>query len=160
MMKIDNIEWSIIGHIHTPYVDSVPPQPETDSPEDFFISIGEEYLAGIEELDRFTYVYILFLFHRSISSTGSLEVHLPWLHGESIGVFASRSPQRPNPIGLSVAKVLEIEENRIFIDAIDVFDGTPVLDIKPYMHSLDAKNDANNGWMTKEVMKRIKAYSP
>jgi len=159
-MRIDDINWKIIGTIHTPYVNSVPPQPESGSLEDFYITIDDAYLAGIKELHQFEYVNILFLFHRNESCENSLKVQLPWLNGESIGVFASRTPHRPNPIGLSVAKVLKVEDNRIFLDSIDVFDGTPVLDIKPYMHALDCKVDANNGWMTEEVIKKIQQFSP
>jgi tRNA-Thr(GGU) m(6)t(6)A37 methyltransferase TsaA len=150
----------VIGRIHTPYVDSVPAQPESSSSEDFYIIIDDSYLAGIMGLHQFRYIYILFLFHYNKSSTNTLEVDLPWLDGKSVGAFASRTPNRPNPIGLSIAKVLKIENNKIFLDSIDVFDGTPLLDIKPYMRVLDAKNDANNGWMTKEVMKKIQQFSP
>jgi tRNA-Thr(GGU) m(6)t(6)A37 methyltransferase TsaA len=159
-MKIDEIKWNVIGNAHTPYVDEVPAKPESDAPDDFFIEIKKEYVSGIKDLDQFSYAHILFLFDRVQPSTESLEVKLPWLEGDSIGVFATRAPNRPNPIGLSVAKVLSVQGNRIYIDAIDVFDGTPVMDIKPYMQSFDAKQDGNDGWMTKEVMRKIQQFSP
>jgi len=63
-----------------------------------------------------------------------------------IGLFASRSPQRPNPIGLSIVRVKEINGNEITISGIDAYNGTPLLDIKPYIQFLDSKEDANNGW--------------
>ncbi len=71
----------------------------------------------------------------------------PWAPEMEIGVFASRSPNRPNPIGLSIVKIKKIINNIIYISGIDAFDGTPVLDIKPYLKDLDAKCDANYGWV-------------
>lgn len=158
MIEIDDVKWNEIGILHTPYVDSVPPQPTAGSPEDFYIAMDAAYLSGIKGLEQFRYIYILFLFHRLQPNKESLQVQLPWLSG-SIGVFASKAPQRPNPIGLSVAKILRTESNKIFLESVDVFDGTPVLDIKPYMRQLDAKDDSNNGWMTEQVMKKIKHHS-
>jgi tRNA-Thr(GGU) m(6)t(6)A37 methyltransferase TsaA len=64
-----------------------------------------------------------------------------------VGVFASRSPTRPNPIGLSVVRIKRIEGNVIHVSGLDVFDGTPLLDIKPYIDELDVKKDANLGWV-------------
>jgi tRNA-Thr(GGU) m(6)t(6)A37 methyltransferase TsaA len=158
-MKINDIKWNIIGSVHTPYVDKVPAKPDSRSSDDFFLEIKEEYLPGIKDLNQFSYAHILFLFNRNQPSTESLEIRLPWLEGDGLGVFATRSPNRPNPIGLSVAKVLRIQGNRIYIDAIDIFDDTPILDIKPYMQSFDAKQDGNDGWMTKEVLKKIQQFS-
>ena len=71
----------------------------------------------------------------------------PWAEGKRVGVFSSRSPLRPNPIGLSVVRVKSIVENRIYTSGLDVFDGTPLLDIKPYIKDLDSKTDANYGWV-------------
>jgi tRNA-Thr(GGU) m(6)t(6)A37 methyltransferase TsaA len=71
----------------------------------------------------------------------------PWADGKKVGVFASRSPVRPNPIGLSVVRIKNIVENRIYTSGLDAFDGTPLLDIKPYIKDLDSKSDANYGWI-------------
>jgi len=70
-----------------------------------------------------------------------------WANGIVTGVFASRSPLRPNPIGLSVVRVKDIQDNVIHTSGLDVFDGTPLLDIKPYIKDLDVKTDANYGWV-------------
>jgi tRNA-Thr(GGU) m(6)t(6)A37 methyltransferase TsaA len=72
----------------------------------------------------------------------------PWAPQMEIGVFASRSPNRPNPIGISVVKIKRIVKNIIYISGIDAFDGSPVLDIKPYLNILDVKPDANFGWVS------------
>ena len=76
-----------------------------------------------------------------------MDVSPPWANGLRVGLFASRSPLRPNPIGLSVVRVKGIENNRVYTSGLDVFDGTPLLDIKPYINDLDSKCDANNGWV-------------
>ena len=77
----------------------------------------------------------------------SMLVIPPWSDGKEIGLFASRSPVRPNPIGVSIVKLLKINKNEIFTSGLDVFDGTPLLDIKPYVKDLDSKEDANYGWI-------------
>jgi len=71
----------------------------------------------------------------------------PWANGKQVGVFASRSPVRPNSIGISVVLVKRIDNNEIFISGLDAYDGTPLLDIKPYINDLDVKYDANYGWI-------------
>ncbi len=71
----------------------------------------------------------------------------PWTDGHEVGVFASRSPIRPNPIGISIVKIKKIIKDTIHTTGLDVFDGTPLLDIKPYIKDLDSKNDANYGWI-------------
>ena len=71
----------------------------------------------------------------------------PWVNEKKVGIFASRSPVRPNPIGLSIVRIKDIVENKIYTSGLDVFDGTPLLDIKPYIKDLDDKADANYGWI-------------
>ncbi len=71
----------------------------------------------------------------------------PWAGGVNVGVFASRSPDRPNHIGLSIVHIKRIINNEILTSGLDAFDGTPVLDIKPYIKDLDVKSDANYGWI-------------
>ena len=80
----------------------------------------------------------------------SMTVSPPWTGGARVGVFASRSPVRPNSIGLSIVRIKKIIDNKVFTSGLDVFDGTPLLDIKPYIKDLDSKSDANYGWI-KEI---------
>ena len=77
----------------------------------------------------------------------SLKVIPPWTDQE-VGLFASRSPYRPNPLGLSVVKLLRQRSNRLFTSDLDIFDGTPLLDLKPYLQELDSKADADYGWLS------------
>lgn len=135
-----------IGTIRTPYSDKAPYQPDREAEGPFFIELDADLKDGLFKLDSFRYIYVLFYCHQQDQPFQTL-VTPPWAKGERVGLFASRSPRRPNPIGLSIVRIKRIEDNRIYISGIDALDGTPLLDIKPYSMSLDAKNDANNGWI-------------
>ena len=135
-----------IGVIHTPYTDTAPYQPIVDDEGEFFIEVYSKYSKGLTELDSFRYVYIIYYIHR-LTRRVTMEVSPSWAHGLQIGLFASRSPLRPNPIGLSIVKIEKIDKNKIFTSGLDVFDGTPFLDIKPYIKDLDSKCDADYGWI-------------
>jgi tRNA-Thr(GGU) m(6)t(6)A37 methyltransferase TsaA len=140
------IELKPIGIIHTPYTSSAPYQPVSDETGDFHIVIDPCYEAGLDRLSAFRYIYVLYFVHRVERDT-SMVVSPPWAGGVKVGVFASRSPVRPNRIGLSVVQVKGIEKNAIITSGLDAFDGTPVFDIKPYIRDLDSKSDANYGWI-------------
>ena len=140
------ITFKAIGVIHTPYTNTAPYQPITDDEGKFFIEVYSKYSKGLFELDSFRYMYVIYYIHR-LTKRVAMEVSPPWTHGLQIGLFASRSPIRPNPIGLSIAKIEKIDKNKIFTSGLDVFDGTPLLDIKPYVKDLDSKCDADYGWI-------------
>lgn len=135
-----------IGYIYTPYREQAPFQPQKNATGDFFILLDKQYTDGLKELSTFKYIYVLFYLNKTIRGT-KMEVRPSWSHNKEVGVFASRSPNRPNPIGLSIVALHKIEGNRLYISGIDAFNGTPVLDIKPYIDELDAKKDANFGWI-------------
>lgn len=136
-----------IGEVRTPYTDWAPRQPvERDAGEGRFrLVLLPEYVEGLRDLERFTHVYVLSCMDRA-SGPAPLIVAPPWAGGRTVGVFASRSPARPNSIGLSVVRLIRVEGNEVFVSPIDLFDHTPLLDIKPYFKDLDAKPDANHGW--------------
>ena len=141
-----SISFKAIGTIHTPYFDlNTPHQPIPDAPGDFWIALNPDYASALETLQTFNYIYILYYLDQATPSTEML-TRSPWAPELEIGLFASRSPQRPNPIGLSIVKLKEIQGNELVISGIDAYNGTPLLDIKPYMRFLDSKEDANNGW--------------
>jgi len=135
-----------IGVIRTPYTDNAPYQPLDKDEGDFRITVDSKYADGLYKLDKFHYIYVIYFIHH-IQQKLSMEVSPPWTDGMKIGVFASRSPVRPNPIGLSIVRIKHIVDNEIHTSGLDVFDGTPLLDIKPYIKDLDAKTDANYGWI-------------
>jgi tRNA (Thr-GGU) A37 N-methylase len=76
-----------------------------------------------------------------------MSVSPSWTPGRNVGLFSSRSPVRPNPLGLSIVEVKRVTGNEVFTSGLDTFDGTPLLDIKPYIKDLDSKDDANYGWL-------------
>jgi len=137
-----------IGMIHTPYHDKAPYQPVETDEGDFRVEVFPEYQEGLQDVDTFTYIYLLYFIDR-LNRKVSMKVEPIWAGEIEVGLFASRSPLRPNPIGLSVVRVLGVKGNTITTSGLDVFDGTPLLDIKPYIRDLDTKADANYGWIEK-----------
>lgn len=135
-----------IGVIRTPYIDAAPHQPVDGDPGEFRIVLEEEYVEGLLELEKFRYIYVVFYIDR-VKRRPSMTVIPPRGRGFKVGLFASRSPARPNPIGISVVRLKKISGNEIFISGLDAFDKTPLLDIKPYIKELDSKNDAGCGWL-------------
>ena len=122
----------------------------------------------IESLNEYEYLWIIFIFHQNTNSSRKLKLELlseqegskknlsnvkskvkvPRLNSQKVGLFATRTPHRPNPIGLSVVKLHKIEGNRIYIGGLDLVDYTPVLDIKPYIPTYDAITDARGKYST------------
>jgi len=139
--------YNSIGIIRTPYTDSAPYQPIADDQGLFKLIIDPKYSEALLLLESFTYIYVIFSLDKVKIAIGKNIINPPWASGMNIGVFASRSPNRPNPIGISIVKIHKIIDNTILISGIDAFDGSPILDIKPYLKDLDAKCDANYGWV-------------
>ena len=143
-----NLTVTPIGTIHTPYTPekhNAPFQSVENDDGEFFVEVYPEHTQRLDKLETFTYIYLLYWLDR-VNKTPKQLVNPPWIKNK-VGLFASRSPNRVNPIGLSVVKVKQIKENRIEISGIDAYDNTPLLDIKPYIKDLDAKLDANYGWL-------------
>ncbi|MBB3103964.1 tRNA (N6-threonylcarbamoyladenosine(37)-N6)-methyltransferase TrmO [Azomonas macrocytogenes] len=106
---------------------------------------------ALEGLEQVSHVWLLFLFHQTLESQPRLRVRPPRLGGNRmVGVFATRSTHRPNGIGQSVVKLERIEPGRLWLSGIDLLDGTPVLDIKPYVPYADALPNAHNGMAERE----------
>jgi tRNA (adenine37-N6)-methyltransferase len=142
--------FSPIGTIETPYIDSAPFQPQIDDLEEFRLVLNPSFEKGLRYLETFSHIYVIYFLNRNTE-----HVHLTqrphWLGNDgpegNFGVFATRSPERPNPIGLSVVQIKKIVGNVVYTSGLDAFSGTPLLDIKPYIRDLDAKDTANNGWV-------------
>ncbi|MFP4079118.1 MAG: tRNA (N6-threonylcarbamoyladenosine(37)-N6)-methyltransferase TrmO [Ectothiorhodospira sp.] len=135
-----------IGTIHSPFTElaGMPIQPAGSRGVKGTIAVLEEYRAGLKDLDGFSHAILLYLFHRSQGF--SLEV-VPFMDSESRGLFATRAPKRPNPIGLSIVRLERIEDGILHILNVDVLDGTPLLDIKPYVPEFDHQTDVRTGWL-------------
>ncbi|MBI2387958.1 MAG: tRNA (N6-threonylcarbamoyladenosine(37)-N6)-methyltransferase TrmO [Elusimicrobia bacterium] len=106
--------------------------------------LPEHSLAGLE---RFSHVWLISYFHLNTNKTVRPKIHPPRLKGESVGLFASRSPHRPSPIGLSLARLVRIEGATLHLAGIDLVDGTPILDVKPYIPEWDSVPHASPGWV-------------
>jgi len=109
------------------------------------LEIFKEFEPGLKDIDGFSHLIIIFTFHKS--TQGNLYAHPP-RDGKKRGVFATRSPDRPNPIGMTIVKLLKREGNILTVSGIDMIEGTPILDIKPYTRS-DLKEEAAFGWLNK-----------
>lgn len=110
---------------------------------------------ALEGLEKFSHIWLVFVFHQNKVSRYHAKVHPPRLGGESMGVFATRSPHRPNPIGLSLVELVRIEGDSLILAGADLVDGTPILDIKPYLPEVESKPEARTGWLNKAEKKQI-----
>lgn len=112
------------------------------------LTIAKEFLPehSLAGLDRFTHVWLLSYFHLNTNKMVRPKIHPPRLKGESVGLFASRSPHRPSPIGLSLARLVKVDGATVHLAGIDLVDGTPILDIKPYIPEWDSVPHASGGW--------------
>ncbi|MCJ8173005.1 tRNA (N6-threonylcarbamoyladenosine(37)-N6)-methyltransferase TrmO [Clostridium botulinum] len=133
---MNTIKLNPIGYIKSPFknLEDIPPQNIYAKDKKALIEIKEELVEGLKDLDKNSHIIILFYFNKSKDC--DLITKTPW-SDEKKGVFSTRSPRRPNPIGLSIVKLIEIDHNKIIIKGIDMLDGTPVLDIKPYSKELN-----------------------
>jgi len=132
-----------IGIIHSPYKSrkECPPQGRE---EICWVEIFEKYLEGLKDMDGFSHLILLYWLHSA--KNYSLLVNTPW-DSKPHGVFATRSPNRPNPIGFSVVELIEINGSRLKVKGLDALDGTPLFDIKPYLPQIDAKANVRIGWV-------------
>ena len=139
-----------IGVVRSPFADPVgmPIQPGGARGVRGAVEVLPEFRDGLADLEGFDRVILLYHFHRSEGY--ALRV-VPFLDDCERGVFATRAPRRPNPIGLSVVRLVGVEGCRLVIEDVDVLDGTPLLDIKPYVSSFDAYPDECDGWFGKRV---------
>jgi len=142
-----------IGIIRTPFSDrkGMPIQPAGGRDVTATVEVFEEYRDGLKDLEGFSHIVLLFEFHESQGY--DLRV-VPFMDKVRRGVFATRAPRRPNPIGLSVVRLDSIEGGTLHIRDIDILDGTPLLDIKPYVPEFDRGDEVRAGWL-EEVRKTV-----
>jgi tRNA-Thr(GGU) m(6)t(6)A37 methyltransferase TsaA len=147
---MDPIQYHPIGIIHTPHktTEGTPIQPTGAKGVAGTIVIFPEYSAGLADLAGFSHIFILYHFH--LSKKFSLKVK-PFLDDQKRGLFATRAPSRPNPIGLSVVRLISITESNLEIQDVDVVDRTPLLDIKPYVPDFDIRKVDRFGWIEKKT---------
>ena len=142
------IEFTPIGIIHSPFMESegMPIQPAGATGVKGTVEVFEDFQPGLKDLDGFSHIILLYHFH----SAHGFNLHVvPFMDSEQRGLFATRAPKRPNPIGFSVVQLDKIEDGVLHIQAVDIIDGTPLLDIKPYVPEFDAQVEVRTGWLEK-----------
>jgi tRNA (adenine37-N6)-methyltransferase len=137
-----------IGVIHTPHTDvkNMPIQPIAAEGIKGYIELLPEYVAGLQDLEGFSHITLLYRFHK-ISSYELVLV--PFMDTQKRGIFACKAPKRPNAIGVSTVRLLGVEGNIVHIEQVDMLDGTPLIDIKPFYPRYDNRLNAQLGWLEK-----------
>jgi tRNA-Thr(GGU) m(6)t(6)A37 methyltransferase TsaA len=140
------VSYQPIGTIHSPFegVEKVPIQPAAARGIRGTVEVMPEFVAGLQDLHGFSHIILLYHFHRVRQVRLTV---VPFMDDQPRGVFATRAPSRPNPIGLSIVRLLGIEGNVLQIENVDIVDGTPLLDIKPYVPAFDHNDAERTGWL-------------
>lgn len=135
-----------IGVIHTPFKEpeGTPIQPRFAKGAQGRVEIAERYVPGLRDLDGFERVWLVYWFDRAPKPKLAVK---PFLDDEERGLFATRAPCRPNPIGMSPVRLLSVEGNALCVADVDMLDGTPLLDIKPYNPRFDCFKVERAGWL-------------
>jgi tRNA-Thr(GGU) m(6)t(6)A37 methyltransferase TsaA len=135
-----------LGTIHTPFdkLEDMPIQPKGAAEVIGTIELEEQYTEGLADLNGFSHIYLLYEFH--MAQRTALTV-TPFMDTTPRGVFATRSPLRPNHLGISIVKLIGVEKNIVTVQGIDILNGSPLIDIKPYIAAFDAVQQSQSGWM-------------
>ena len=149
---MNEIMYKPIGVIHSSFKEpeGTPIQPTGAKGTSGTVEVFPEYAEGLKDVEGFSHIILIFHFH--LSRRAPLKVK-PYMDNEMRGVFATRSPSRPNPIGISVVQLIGIEDNILHIQDVDIVDGTPLLDIKPHVPEFDMREAVRVGWLEKNVHK-------
>ena len=149
---MNEIRYKPIGIIYSPFKEpkGTPIQPPGARGTNGTVEIFPAYAEGLKDIEGFSHIFLLYHFHLSKESTLVVK---PYMDSETHGVFAMRGPSRPNPIGISVVRLVKVEGNMLHIQDVDIVDGTPLLDIKPYVPEFDTREVERIGWLEKSVHK-------
>ena len=146
------IRYMPIGVVHSPFKDvkGMPIQAAAAGRVAGTIEVEPAYRDGLKDLEGFSHIILLYHFHHCQGYT--LEVK-PFMDDHMRGVFATRAPQRPNPIGISVVRLVKVQGCVLFIEDVDIVDGTPLLDIKPFVPEFDVREVERTGWLSDKASK-------
>jgi tRNA-Thr(GGU) m(6)t(6)A37 methyltransferase TsaA len=149
---MNEIKYKPIGIIHSPFKKpkGTPIQPAGAKGINGIVEIFPEYAEGLTDIGGFSHIILIYHFHLS---KGSSLIAKPYMDDEMHGVFAMRGPSRPNSIGISVVHLIKVEGNRLHVRDVDIVDGTPLLDIKPYVPKFDMRQVERIGWLESNVHK-------
>jgi len=153
---MNEIVYKPIGVVHSSFREprGTPIQPTAAQDTQGTVEIYPQYAEGLKDLEGFSHITLIYHFHKA--KKPALKVK-PYMDDKLHGVFATRAPARPNPIGISVVQLLKIEGNTLHIHNLDILDGTPLLDIKPYVPEFDAPKTQKKGWLEQHIHKLPKA---
>ena len=142
------IQLTSIGIIHTPYKEpkGIPIQGKFEKGVIGKAELFPEYQDGLKDIEGFSHIILVYCFDRSKEEK---LIGKPFLEDEPHGIFAIRSPHRPNHIGISIVKLEKVEKNIITFSEVDILNGTPLLDVKPYVSHFDSREGVKNGWLEK-----------
>jgi tRNA-Thr(GGU) m(6)t(6)A37 methyltransferase TsaA len=146
--RTSSVIYQPIGIIHSPFKEpkGTPIQPVAAPESEATVEVFVDYAEGLKDIEGFS--HLILIFHMHLTKSRQLKV-IPFLDTIEHGVFATRSPGRPNPIGFSVVKLEKIEGNLLYIKGVDMIDGSPLLDIKPFIPAFDVRNADKTGWFEK-----------
>ncbi|ADC65455.1 protein of unknown function UPF0066 [Ferroglobus placidus DSM 10642] len=149
---MNEIKYKPIGIIYSPFKEpkGTPIQPTAAKGVKGKVVVFPEYAEGLKDLEGFSHIILIYHFH--LVRKSSLKVK-PFMDDKVRGVFATRAPSRPNPIGISVVRLTKIEENVLYIQDVDIVDGTLLLDIKPYVPEFDVREADRIGWLKENLHK-------
>jgi tRNA-Thr(GGU) m(6)t(6)A37 methyltransferase TsaA len=140
------VTYEPIGVIHSPFqtLEEMPIQPTSEASLPGVVEIYPQFTEGLQDLAGFSHIYLIYHLHQAAPVRLTVT---PFLDSQPRGLFATRAPCRPNPIGLSLVHLMLIEENRLYIARLDILDQTPLLDIKPYIPEFEPQQDVRIGWV-------------
>ncbi|MFK5957772.1 MAG: tRNA (N6-threonylcarbamoyladenosine(37)-N6)-methyltransferase TrmO [Lutibacter sp.] len=146
-MKTEQVVLNILGKIKTPWLtlENMPIQPTGAKGVKGVIELYPEYYSGIKEIEKFSHIILIYELH--LVTDPQLEV-IPFMDTVTKGIFATRSPKRPNKIGISIVEIEKVEENKIHILDVDMINNSPILDIKPFFEDFDNRFNTKKGWLT------------
>jgi tRNA (adenine37-N6)-methyltransferase len=154
-MKSSSAEFTMraIGFVRSPYdrKSAIPKGPDARHEADGVLDVLPEFERGLQDIDGFSHLFVIWVFDRA--EPGDVLSARPPTDDRQHGVFATRSPQRPNPLGLTVVELLRRDGSRLHVRGVDMLDGTPVLDIKPYLSGIPA-DQLRRGWLAEAEARR------
>jgi tRNA-Thr(GGU) m(6)t(6)A37 methyltransferase TsaA len=141
-----------IGVVHSPFKEprDVPIQSAAARGVTGYVEVAREYVEGLRDVEGFS--HLILVYHCHLAQDYSLLVK-PFLDDSLHGVFSTRAPSRPNPVGVSIVRLTKKEENILHIQDVDIIDGTPLLDIKPFVPHFDQRETEKIGWLTEKIDK-------
>ena len=153
---MEKLELTPLGVIHSEHhvAKQTPIQPVCAEGSPGRVEVFPQYAEGLDDIEGFSHLHLIYWFHRaadiasSVAGPSPLKV-VPFLDDVPRGIFATRTPVRPNPLGLSIVRLVERRDAELLVEDLDVLDGTPLLDIKPYVEGFDLRVGTRGGWTEK-----------